>query len=177
MINKNNFIKQFKKGNEKSLDYIVNNYLKLVKSIVINILKDNEEAEECINDIFFSIWQNKDKFLGNYEIDFKKWIFKISKYKAIDYYRKNNKKAYLEITENLLIQEITPEDNIILLENENEILKILDNLKDIDKKIFIMKYFLDMKSKTIAKELNLSVSSVDNRIYRGKIFLKNMLGG
>ena len=98
MINEQNFIKHLKKGDEKVLNYIVDKYLGMVKSIVTKVLYNNQnEVEECINDIFFSMWQNRNKFYGNSELDFKKWIFKVSRYKAIDYYRKNNKQNSLEI--------------------------------------------------------------------------------
>lgn len=179
MITEQNFIKYLKKGNDKALNYIVDKYLGTVKAIVHKILyKNKEEIDECINDIFFSIWQNKNKFYGNDELEFKKWIFKISKYKAIDYYRKLNNDFNLEINENIISIDLSPEDNFIIKENEKEILKMLDNLKSIDRKIFIMKYYLGMKSQEISKILNLTPTAIDNRIYRGKKTLRDkVIGG
>ena len=179
MINEQNFIKHLKKGDEKVLNYIVDKYLGMVKSIVTKVLYNNQnEVEECINDIFFSMWQNRNKFYGNSELDFKKWIFKVSRYKAIDYYRKNNKQNSLEIDENLLCDSFSPENSYINKEEKKEVFKMLDSLKDIDRKIFIMKYYLGMKSEEISKILNLTPNAIDNRVYRGKNLLKNkVIGG
>lgn len=52
----------------------------------------------------------------------------------------------------------------------------------IDRDIFMMKFFLDMTSEEIAKNIGLTKAAVDNRIYRGKRRLKqqrtnNNLGG
>ncbi len=179
MITEENFIKYLKKGDDKVLNYIVDKYLGTVKTIVHKILYNNkEEIEECINDIFFSIWQNRNKFYGNDQLEFKKWIFKISRYKAIDYYRKINNDFQLEINENIISTDLSPEDNFIIKEKEKETFKMLDSLKDTDKKIFIMKYYLGMKSEEISKILNLTPTAIDNRIYRGKKILRDkVIGG
>ena len=179
MITEQNFIKYLKNGDEKSLNYIVDKYLGLVKAIVTKGLYNNKnEIEECINDIFFSLWENRNKFYGNNEEDFKKWIFKISKYKAIDYYRKYSKDNNLEINEDFICNKFSPENGYIHKEEQKEALKMLDSLKDIDRKIFIMKYYLGMKSEEISKILNLTPSAIDNRVYRGKKLLRNkVIGG
>lgn len=67
-----------------------------------------------------------------------------------------------------ITNENSAEDNFITMENKSEILKLIDGLKDIDRNIFVLKFFLGYKSEDIAKKLNITKASVDNRIYRGK---------
>lgn len=72
------------------MEYIVDEYLPLVKRIsykILGPLSNEGLMEECINDIFLSIWNNAEKFKGD-AIQFKSWVAAISRFKAIDYYRK-----------------------------------------------------------------------------------------
>lgn len=75
-LNETNYIQKLKNGDKKALDYIVDQYLPLVKGTVRKILmqfNDSGLIEECINDVFLSVWNNADKFKGKTE-DFKKSI-------------------------------------------------------------------------------------------------------
>lgn len=46
-------------------------------------------------------------------------------------------------------------------------------MNDIDKKIFIMRYYLEQSVEDIAKDLNLSISSVYTRLSRGRNQLRD----
>lgn len=169
--NQTNFIKRLKSGKEDALDYIVDHYFSLIKGIVYKILvplNRNGLIDECINDIFLSIWHNAKKFKGSDEIAFKKWICTIARFKAIDYYRKVTKKYeistdYLEIAGNNSVEQ-----SIISQENYEELMKLIYQLDPIDQKIFIMKFLLDLHSDEIAQKLGMTSSAINSRIYRGK---------
>lgn len=172
--NENNYIQRLKKGKEDALDYIVDNYLPLVKGTVLKILtqfKDDGLVEECINDVFISIWNNANKFHGD-NTDFKKWIYSVSKFKAIDYYRSKVRKG-MDILETIeLIDRDCVEDRLIQSENRKEIINLINELDSVDRNIFILKFFLGYTSEDIALKLGITKAAVDNRIYRGKRKLK-----
>lgn len=178
-IDEENFIKKLKKHKEEALEYIYDEYIPYVKAIVSKVLikfEDTGLIEECINDVFLIVWNKCDKFNGD-KSDFKRWICTISKFKAIDYYRSYIKKS-VEVLEKIEVYEKnTLEEEIIIGENKKEVVELLNGLDELDRKIFIMKYFLGLKSDEIGEKLNLSKSSVDNRLYRGRIKLKkNKIG-
>lgn len=56
------------------------------------LIKFNDDGiiEECINDVFVSVWNNSSKFKGNKD-NFRNWIGAIARFKAIDYYRNISK--------------------------------------------------------------------------------------
>ena len=98
-VNNSNYLKRLKNKKEDALEFIVDKYLPLVKGVTFKVLYsvgNNEVMEECINDIFLSIWNNSHKFNGD-DDDFRKWICAIAKFKAIDYYRKLNKNLEIAI--------------------------------------------------------------------------------
>ena len=167
--NEENYIKRLKNGKEDALEFIVDKYLCLVKSAVYKVLsplKTDGIIEECINDVFLSVWKNSKKFNGE-EVQFKKWLYKIAKFRAIDYYRKEIKNTEVTLEQDVS-QGKSVEEEIIITENRNELIVLINSLEPIDRDIFVMKFFLDVKSDDIARKLGMSRASIDNRIYRGK---------
>ena len=64
-INETNFIKQIKLRNTKALDFMVDSYSNLVFKVahsVLNLSFYANYVEVCVNDIFFSIWNNIESF-------------------------------------------------------------------------------------------------------------------
>lgn len=172
--NETNYIKRLKKRKEDALEFIVDIYLPLVKGVtykVLSPLKNEGIIEECINDIFLSVWNNSEKFTGETD-DFKKWICAIAKFKAIDYYRKEVKKSEVVLDKEDLIDNNLVEDKLLLMEEREELIRVINLLGQMDRKIFIMKFFLGMKSDDIALKLGITKASVDNKICRGKKKLK-----
>jgi RNA polymerase sigma-70 factor (ECF subfamily) len=168
--NEKNFVKRFQMGKEDALEYIVSEYLPLVKGISVKILGPLQReglVDECINDIFLSIWDNARKFKGNSN-NFKHWVASISRFKAIDYYRKAIKNAEVGTDDLELPDPYSVEEEIILAESKKEVLELIRTLKPIDQKILIMRYFLDLKPEEIAQKLDLTESAVNSRIYRGR---------
>ncbi|RXJ04581.1 sigma-70 family RNA polymerase sigma factor [Anaerobacillus alkaliphilus] len=171
-INDQNFIDRLKCHDEDALDFIIDKYLPLIKGVtykVLSPLHNKGVIEECVNDIILSIWNNATKFQGAEAHDFRNWVCAIAKFKAIDYYRKYSRNVeisseYMEVIE----EENSAEDELILQENREELVTLLNHLEPVDREIFIMKYFLGLKSSEIAKKLNLTKASIANRIYRGK---------
>ncbi|MDK2562378.1 sigma-70 family RNA polymerase sigma factor [Romboutsia sedimentorum] len=175
--NETNYIKRLKKKKEDALDFIVDIYLPLVKGVtykVLSPLRNEGIIEECINDVFLSVWNNSEKFTGDTN-DFKKWICAIAKFKAIDYYRKEIKKAEVILEETDVFDNNLVEDEILATEERNELIRVINLLEPMDREIFIMKFFLGMKSELIASKLGVTKASIDNKIYRGKKKLKTKL--
>ncbi|MDR6999032.1 sigma factor [Neobacillus niacini] len=88
--NNSTFIQRLKRKKEDALEYVIEQYLSLVKGVVLKTLpyqKNFGIVEECINDVFLAVWNNADQFVGNEE-DFQRWIAVIAKYKATDQLRK-----------------------------------------------------------------------------------------
>lgn len=173
--NDKNFIQRLQRQKEDALEYVVDQYLPLIKGIsykVLSPLENDGVIEECINDIFLSIWNNSKKFHGD-SIDFRKWICAIAKFKAIDSYRKATKKVEFTSEHMDLNAEKSVEEELILIEDKAELIKLMNLLEPVDREIFIMKFFLGLKTDDISKKLGISNSAIDNRIYRGKKKLHN----
>ncbi|WP_027626567.1 sigma-70 family RNA polymerase sigma factor [Clostridium lundense] len=174
-IDDKNFLRELRKSNESALDYVMDEYAPLVKGIVAKVLSsfgNNGLVDECLSDVFVSVWQNNKNFKGEKD-DFKNWIACIAKYKAIDYYRRNLTLLNQDNLDNLMLESSKDvEEEILSLESEKKIIKMINGLNETNKKIFIMKFFLGMKSDKIGEKLKLTQTAVDNRIFRERKKLK-----
>lgn len=177
-IDENNFIIQIKKKNTKALDFVVDNYSNLVFKVTRSVLNSgfhSQSIEECVNDVFWSVWNNIESF-DEEKGNFKYWITAVAKYKAIDYKRKLFKESIAEcIDDYSLSDEVSTENLIISKENRKELLKAINDLKDEDREIFIRRYFLYEEVENIAKTFGVNRNLVDKRLSRGRKFLKEKL--
>ncbi len=167
-INDQNFVKYLRRKNERALDYVIDHYGGLVKSIVMKHLYGFlEYQEECINDIFLAVWQNADRF-DQSKNSFKNWIAAISKYKCVDYKRK----YYKYRSEQALDEQLSsPQDSMLQLEREElqqEIMQMISCLAKRDQEIFLDYFIEEMKTEEIAQKYQMRPSAVYNHISRGK---------
>lgn len=133
-MNENNFIEEIKNKNQRAMEYIIEKYNPIVNGVIrkiLNPLRNEMLIEECISDVFVSVWNNIDKFKGDYN-NFKNWIAGISKYKAVDYYRKErrawNSSEYIKET---LISNTNIEEEIIKGIETNEVIKLINKFEEI----------------------------------------------
>lgn len=169
-ITPENFIKHFKKGKEPALEYVINEYAGIVKAIVYNSLQsynDSHVIEECISDTFLGAFKNAKQFSGEPE-DFRKWICTIAKFKAVDAQRKLVKQPVATEIKLDLMTVMSAEEEFMIQSSEEELLVLMAKLEEVDRDIFTMKYFLNIKNEEIAMKLGLTKAAVDNRLYRGK---------
>ncbi|GEN84848.1 DNA-directed RNA polymerase sigma-70 factor [Sporosarcina luteola] len=170
-----NFIRRLQKQKEDALEFIIDSYLPLIKGIthkVLSPLGNEGLVDECVNDIFLSIWDNADKFSGE-STDFRKWICAIAKYKSIDYYRRAAKRMEVSSAYPDMNTEMSVEEELIRAEDQTELIKLINQLESLDRDIFLMKYFLGYKTAEISCKTGLSITAIDNRVFRGKKKLFN----
>ena len=67
-------------------------------------------------------------------------------------------------------------DDQLARERNGQILRdVIDGLPPPDREIFIYRYFLELPVKEIAVQLHLTSKQVENKLYRGKLALRNQL--
>ena len=170
-------IEKAKAGDQDAFEKIVDVYKNYVFAIILNFIKDREEAKNVSQEVFLQIYIS----LPKYESDnFKGWISRISSNKAIDHIRKKQskfKEKPSEITENLMhdsekLKNSTPEDILVEKEKVLELQEICTSIPKIYEDT-IRKFYLEGKSyEEISKEESVTVKTVASRLYRGKNLLR-----
>lgn len=176
-MNNKKLIKGIIKKDEKALEYLIDEYGWVVKTVVYKYLYNFKNLqEECINDIFLRIWNNI-KYYDSEQSSLKNWIASISKYKAIDYLRK-----YAKELEDENIDYITgisdKEDNYkeVIEEGVSEELeKLIEPLNEDDKRIFRKLFYEEKTVEEISKEENLKKNTIYSKVSRGKKKIKDSI--
>ena len=151
MIDEQKLLHNLKKRNRNSLDDIIKIYTPYVSVIVYNTVGcklSKEDMEEIVSDTFFLLWQNSlniDETKGN----MRSYLATIARNTSKNKLRKYHSNEVLN--EQIISSDLTPQDNIIKAENGHE------------------------KIKTISKAMNISLSTVKTKLYRGKQKLKNTI--
>lgn len=134
-----------------------------------------EDIKDILQNTYMCFWLRIKRFGTTFIFNPKQYLLRIAHDETVKYYRATNlKKSVISIDE---FGEIP--DNSYLFEQvvQNKILsdQIWKEIKKLDQesiKIFTLRFIYDEKLEDIAKELDLSVSTVKNRLYRGLEKLK-----
>ena len=152
---------KIKSLDEKSKDIVWNYSMKDLVNIKDSLI---EYREEIISEVFFILWKNRNKL--NIHKYLSSYIAGITRNVVKEYLRKVKFNYDISDYENSLYSY----DKIDLLNNGvEEISKIekkLENMKEIDKKVFLDFYYSSKSIKDIAKEQKISEFSVKQRLYR-----------
>lgn len=173
-INEENFLDQLKTKNEKALDYVIDTYGWIIKSVIKKHLYNLQSVQdECINDVLLGLWNNIDKFDEN-KSEFKNWIAGIAKFKAIDYKRK-----YLRELDNENVDDlnITVDDSINeLLKNELslEMQEMMNSLEEKDRELFYKLYVEEIEVDKVSQETGIKRDVIYNRVSRAKKKLRDI---
>ncbi|MFL0245471.1 sigma-70 family RNA polymerase sigma factor [Candidatus Clostridium stratigraminis] len=147
----------------------------VAKSILIDTGSE-QDIEECVQDVFIEAWDNIDKF-DESRGSMKTWLLILCKYKAL-----NIKKALLKKNKIVDFEELqlssneAIEENLLFKEKKDEIIEAIMSFNSIDKEVFLRRYFMEQSIEYICSYMSLSRQAVDNRLWRGKKKLREILG-
>ncbi|MGL5577039.1 MAG: sigma-70 family RNA polymerase sigma factor [Sarcina sp.] len=166
-----NYIEAMKAGDLESLSCVIDLYSNLAFKVSYKVLRNRELSNECVNETFFKVWSNVKKFNKD-EKSFKNWICTIAKYTAIDILRKEKKHDENIYIEDILTDISDKQENI---ETSLDLKEAIEELEELDRTIFIRKFYNEEKIRDIAQDLDMSENAVYLRIMRGKKVLANKL--
>nr|WP_321357223.1 RNA polymerase sigma-70 factor [uncultured Draconibacterium sp.] len=163
-----------KKGDVAAFDTIYNMYCHKLHQFVIRYLKQEEDAEEIVQEVFIKIWESREKIKNH--ASFESFLFTISYNATISLLRKrlseSKSKEYLKS-----IQQIqnanTVVDELQFNELNEKVQRLLEQLTPRQKEIFILSREEGLTHKEIAQRLKISENTVKNHLVTSLKFLKS----
>jgi RNA polymerase sigma-70 factor (ECF subfamily) len=168
-------IKNLKEGDVLSFDNIFKKYNKKVYYFALSYLKNKEEAEDVVQDVFMNLWKYRDQ-INEYYV-FSKYLFKITYNSTCKKFRKqtSDKKQMEEVMRNFIFEDNSTNLDIEynnLLETTNS---IIEKMPSRQKCIFLLSINELLTNEQIAQQLNISKKTVENYLGRAKTSLKKSL--
>ena len=169
-------IQQYLKGDEKSLEFLISKYLKLIYSFVYKNVGGTAEAEDITQEVFIKVWKNIKKFDQNK--NFRPWIFQIAKNTSIDFLRKKKSIPFSrfenEKGQNALAENISaPPTNLIEKFSDQRTLAVaMQGLTNEEQKIINLRHKDGLSFREIAETFQESVNTIKSRYRRILISLR-----
>ncbi len=157
-------------GDSDAFRSLVEEYKNLVYMVCFNVVRDSFEAENLTQETFSQVYRS----LSKYEFrGFKTRIGRIALNKAIDYkrstaHRLTERDISLIGIDGITDQGIEVQDILLQAEEKELIAECLRRIPEHYETVIRKSYQENKSSKQIALEENISVRTVETRLYRGK---------
>lgn len=167
-------VKLLKKGDMAAFDAIYNSYCHKLHQFVIRYVKQEEDAEGIVQEVFIKIWEARTK-INVYE-SFESFLFTIAYNTTISLLRKRvsetKSREYLKS-----LQQIDTADQVIeeihFKELDQKVQSLLKQLTPRQKEIYLLSREEGLTHKEIAKKLNISENTVKNHLVTTLKYLKS----
>lgn len=159
------------KTNRKlGIEELYKNYSKLVFGVIYSILKNTDETEDVLQNVFIRLFK-----LDNENLPTKShltWLYSVAKNETINYIKKHSKEKNFEN-----LYEISDNDTEIEKALDKEYFNnLIKNLPKKQQEILSLKIVSNLSFKEIANILNMKISTVQWHYYKSLNTIKLLLG-
>lgn len=171
-------VAQFFERDESAIEACETAYGKRLMNLATNILKSNEDAQECVNDTYLKAWNSIPPQSPTYLFAYLAKICRFAAFGKLDW--KNAKKRKAEIVElthemELCIPDCRREQSLALEELGQLLNVFLDTIAKESRLIFLRRYWYADSIYDISTRYGISQSKVKTQLYRTRGKLKDYL--
>lgn len=155
---------------------IYRTYFNDVFLYIRRLSKDDHLAEEITSETFFKAMRSLDSFRR--DCDIRVWLCQIAKNCYFSYLKKAGRTEPLDDTEflNLSLQDESVEEHLLQQDEAQQVQKILHNLPDPYKEVFMWRVFADLSYKQIGQIYGKSDNWACVTYHRARNMIKERLG-
>lgn len=174
---------------ETALAEMIGRYKDRLTAIAYSLLGNREDAEEAVSDTFMEAYRHADDFRDLAESDKIRLLVIYTKNNAKDRLRKSRRKRTFSLqtlpaagdeegdgpAREIPDDSAIPENIVLNEERSRQIASYIDRLSDEQHDVIVLRYYHNMRIRTIAGRLKISETAVNARLRRAKTALKKML--
>ena len=177
-------VAQAKAGDQNAFSELVHRYERKIYRLAKNITRNDEDAEDVLQDAFLKAYTHLDTFKGDSK--FYTWIVRIAANEALMRLRKRKSDRTvpldepMELGEETVTREIAVwDDNPEQQYSQEEWRRILDeaveSLKPDFRTVFVLRDIEELSTEETAETLGISVPAVKSRLLRARLALRETL--
>lgn len=163
-MNEQELVTRAKRRENMAFSLIMKRYQARMYYMIYNMVKNETLAEDLTMEVFEKCFRKIDMYTPTYRLS--TWIFRIGRNHTIDYIKSNvNRPRFTELDTAFCDHNYTPEQELIIKEDNTRFETAVDSLKSRYKDIFLLRYNGDSYQE-ISQKLNLPINTVKIRLKR-----------
>jgi RNA polymerase sigma-70 factor (ECF subfamily) len=177
-------VNQFKDGDLTAFEEIISRYEAKVMNLALRFTRNQEDAEEVMQDVFTTVYRKIDGFRG--QSAFSSWLYRIVVNAAFMKLRKKkqNQTISMEDLAPAVKQYCIERDaganthshGVAVVRELQEVLqKAIDKLPDQYRAVFVLRDVDGLSNQETGEILDLSIPAVKSRLHRSRIMLRKRL--
>ena len=174
-------VKNYIAGDENSLTILIEKHQTRIYGFIYSKISDRDLSDDIFQDTFIKVIKTLKSNSYNEEGKFLPWVMRIAHNLVIDHFRKSRKMPMLRETEEFSIFSVLPdnsetiENEIISLQIENDIKKIIKELPEDQKEVLMMRIYQDLSFKEISELTGVSINTALGRMRYAVINLRKII--
>jgi RNA polymerase sigma-70 factor, ECF subfamily len=156
------FIELLGKKDEQAFEHVFKAHFKNLQSYALTIVKDEQMAEEMVQNVFFKIWDRSERL--TIQASLAAYLYRAVYNESCNYLKHEKvKQSYLNYSKHSMndISSEKASKKIMLAELDGKIRKALNELPEQCRTVFQLSRFEELKYQQIADKLNISIKTVE----------------
>ncbi len=175
-------ISALQKKSESAFKALVSQFQDRVYNTCLGLLQQPEEAEEAAQDVFIEVYRSIDRFRGDAKLS--TWIYRVATTKSLERIRKQKTQKRFAFLQSLTganqkyNEPISFDHPGVVLENKEHarvLFHSISTLPENQRTVFTLHKVEGLPYQEIADILQITVSSVESLMFRGKKNLRKKL--
>jgi RNA polymerase sigma-70 factor, ECF subfamily len=160
---------------ETAFEQVFKTHFKRLHAYAFTILRDEEEAEEMVQQVFFKLWERNENLSLTGSVS--AYLYRAVHNESLNYikHQKVRSDHKLHVAYSMKNEVEHPEKKIQAGELEKKIHSALNELPEQCRTIFQMSRFDELKYREIAEKLGISVKTVENQMGKALKLLRAKL--
>ena len=174
-ISDNLLVKRIRQNDKDAFKSLYGRYSRKIYFFSLKHLNNTFEVEELVQSVFINVWESRESL--NPDSSVKSYIYKAAVNYIINHLRKRNIHTRFiesEVNKGEKYSDITYEQ-IFFQDLERSINSIVETLPAQQQKIFRLNRYEGLTHEKIARQLDISVRTVENQMYRSTKMIKTIL--
>lgn len=177
-------VRQAQQGDTAAFDELVRRYTQIVYRVLYKILRHQEDTQDALQDTFVSAYRALPRF--RQDARFSTWIYRIATNAALmkARARKHNMVSLDHPTDDEGAQgawdlpdwSATPDEEIMTDETRRIMEDAIQSLPPEQRAAFVLHDIQDLSSAETAQAMGITVSAVNSRLHRARVYLRDRIG-
>lgn len=144
-------------------------------SACLRITRNRAMAEDAVQDALLNAWNKRHQYERSAKLD--TWIYRIAVNAALQLLRKHRPATWEPLEFDIVDDSCEPADARAEDELSGELMRALERLSEIERICFVLKHIEQWRLKEIAEELDTSVDTIKQAVFRGVRKLRVSMAG